>query len=78
MRMNNFIKRLLLVLILANLLGCSSSDFANKKNSSVGDAVIYSAIALIKGEVIDGDCEHGHPEDQITCKKKQKENSKKN
>ena len=67
--------RLALTLSLIALSGCSSNEMLyylthpNVESNSPTEAAVYVGAAIIVGE-IQGECEHGHPEDQIKCKNK--------
>jgi hypothetical protein len=72
----------LLILLTILVSGCSSSDMAyylthpSVSSNKASDAAIYVGTALVLGE-IKGECSHGHPEDQIKCKKMKKQNKSK-
>ncbi|MGB1261371.1 MAG: hypothetical protein ACPG52_00555 [Cognaticolwellia sp.] len=64
----------LLTLLAIMISGCTSSEVAyylthpTDSSNDPSTAAVYAAAAIVLGE-IKGECNHGHPEDQIKCKK---------
>ena len=63
-------KNIFTIILGLGLGGCVSTDFHPKQSDSPKTAIIYSTLAILKGEIIDSECDNGHPEDQISCKKR--------
>ena len=72
-------KEVLLILAVLFITGCTNNNLPLKSNVSSNDpiaAVIFVGAAIISGEMSEP-CSHGHPEDQIKCKKALEKNSTK-
>jgi len=74
-------KKLVILLAILSIAGCSKNEIKhhllhpNASSNKPMEAAIYVGAALIVGELSEP-CSHGHPEDQIKCKKAQESKSK--
>ncbi|NMP30050.1 hypothetical protein HII17_00625 [Thalassotalea sp. M1531] len=74
-------KNLAFIVTILLTAGCTKNELTHhithptvSSNNPI-DAAIYVGVALIIGELSEP-CSHGHPDDQLKCKKSRKNNSK--